>query len=98
MNAAAPPVVTARVTAALAPPVEWLLRAGWVAHEIADGGPLRVRILGPHHVRVEKSLGMFRESDDDAVPSSRLDVHLELVTHIAEPEWDLRQHPHPVSL
>lgn len=43
--------------AVLAPPVEWLLRTGWVAHEI--GSPMVVECVGKT-VEVRKRLGLWR--------------------------------------
>ena len=56
--------------AVLAPPVEWLLAHGLVAHEVHDGGPMQVDADGGT-VRVSKRLGLRTWEDDLGCGESR---------------------------
>ena len=62
--------------AVLAPPVEWLLRHGWVAHEV--GSPMVVE-CSDKGVEVRKRLGLWREDDETRLvvgASTHVDVRV----------------------
>ena len=63
--------------AVLAPPVEWLMHAGYVAHENGSG-PMHVEVNDVGDVRVRKSLGVR-----DWSPSSRSHGDLHLDVHVS---------------
>ena len=67
--------------AVLAPPVEWLLRAGWVAHELPAAEPMVVD-AGARTVRVCKRLGLRDAHDvatDDESDLLDIGVHADAV-------------------
>ena len=76
--------------AVLAPPVEWLMRAGVIAHE--SGAPLRVSARGAHEVEVRKELRVREEAAPRREGTLWVRVHADGARDVASVEMRLAWH------